>query len=81
MKGHEHINHVYRKNMLIRATHDDGTTYTGTVYKIAIQSCENDNNRPHALIFISQDKRYSKQEGEFGCVSEWVDRLKSIELL
>lgn len=69
------------ENMLIRATHYDGTTYTGTVYKIVIQPCENDSNRPHALLFISQDKRYIEQEGEFGCVSEWVDCLRTIELL
>ena len=69
------------ENMLIRATHDDGTTYTGKVYKIVIQPCKNDNNRPHALIFISQDQRATNQEDEFGCVSEWVDHLKSIERL
>lgn len=69
------------EEMLIKATHDDGKTFTGTVYKIVVQPCEDDNNRPHALIFISQDKRFIKQEGEFGCVSEWVDKLKSIEVL
>ncbi len=69
------------EKMLIKATHDDGTTFTGKVYKIVIQPCKDDNNRPHAMIFISQDKRFIEQEGEFGCVSEWVDKLKSIEIL
>lgn len=69
------------EKMLIKATHDDGTTFTGKVYKIVIQPCKDDNNRPHAMIFISQDKQFIEQEGEFGCVSEWVDKLKSIEIL
>ncbi len=69
------------EGMLIKATHDDGKTFTGTVYKIVVQPCKDDNNRPHALIFISQDKRFIEQEGEFGCVSEWVEKLKSIEVL
>lgn len=72
---------LIEENMLVKVTHDDGTTYTGTVYKIVIQPCEDDNNRPHALIFISQDKRFIEQEGEFGCVSEWVDKLQAIEVL
>lgn len=67
--------------MLIKATDEKNTTFTGTVYKIVIQLCENDDNRPHALLFISQDKRYVNQDGEFGCVSLWIDRLKSIEIL
>ena len=25
-------------------------------------------------------KRYIKQEGEFGCVSLWVDKIKSLEI-
>ena len=69
------------EGMLIKATHDDGKTFTGTVYKIVVQPCKDDNNRPHALIFISQDKRFIEQEGEFGCVSEWVDKLQSIQVL
>lgn len=69
------------ENMLIKATCDDGTTYTGKVYKIVVQICENDNSRPHALMFISQDNRNIKQEGEFGCASLWVDKLKSIEAI
>lgn len=69
------------EKMLIKATCEDGTTFTGKVYKIEIQLCEDDNNRPHALLFISQDKRYIEQDGEFGCVSVWVDKLKSIEVM
>ncbi len=67
--------------MKIKATADDNKIYTGTVYKIVIQLCEDDNNRPHAVLFISQDKQYIEQEGEFGCASLWVDKLKSIEVL
>lgn len=69
------------EGMLIKATHDDGKTFTGTVYKIVVQPCKDDNNRPHAMIFISQDKRFIEQEGEFVCVSEWVDKLQSIKEL
>lgn len=67
--------------MLIKAICDDETTYTGKVYKIVIQICEDDDNRPHALLFISQDKKYIEQDGEFGCASLWVDKLKSIEVI
>ncbi|WP_294753257.1 hypothetical protein [uncultured Ruminococcus sp.] len=67
--------------MKIRVIDDDNKTYTGSVYRIVIQSCEDDNNRPHAVLFISQDKQYIEQEGEFGCASLWVDKLKSIEVL
>lgn len=69
------------ENMKVRATDIEGKTYTGSVYKIDIELDENDNNRPHALIFISQDIDYIKQDGEFGCAALWVDSLKSIELL
>lgn len=69
------------EGMLIKATHDDGKSFTGTVYKIVVQPSKDDNNRPHALIFISQDKRFIEQEGEFGCASEWVDKLQSIKVL
>lgn len=65
----------------VKAECNDGNTYTGTVYAICIQNCEDDNNKPHALIFISQDKNYIKEEGEFGCVSLWVEKCKSITLL
>ena len=66
---------------LVKVTYCDNTTYTGRVYKTTIQLCKDDNDRPHALVFISQDKRYIKQEGEFGCVSLWVDKIKSLEIL
>lgn len=69
------------EKMRIRATDDDNKTYTGDVYKIVIQLCEDDNNRPHALLFISQGKQYIEQEGEFGSASLWVDKLKSIEVI
>ena len=66
---------------LVKATYFDDTTYTGKVYKTAIQLCEDDNDKPHALVFISQDKRFIEQDGEFGCVSLWVDKIKSLEIL
>ncbi len=69
------------EKMKIKAITDDNENYTGSVYRIVIQPCKDDNNRPHALLFISQDKAYMEQEGEFGCVSLWVDKLKTIEVL
>lgn len=69
------------EKMKIRAIDDNDKTYTGSVYRIVIQPCKDDNNRPHALLFISQDKKYIKQDGEFGCASLWVDKLKAIEIL
>ena len=66
---------------LVRAVYDDDTVYTGTVYKIVIQTCKEDNNIPHAAVFISQDKRFIEQDGEFGCADIWVERIKSIEIL
>ena len=41
-----------KEEMKIRATADDNKTYTGSVYRIVIQSCKDDNNRPHALIIL-----------------------------
>lgn len=70
-----------KENMLIRAVCDDGTVFTGRVYRIVIQLCEDDSNRPHALLFISQDRKYTEQDGEFDCASVWVDKLKSVEIL
>ena len=67
--------------MKIRAVTDDNKSYTASVYKIVIQTCKNDNNRPHAILFISQDKKYIEQDGEFGCASLWIDKLKAIEVL
>ena len=67
--------------MLVRANCSDGATFTGKVYAITIQPCRDDNNKPHALLFISQDKRFMEQEGDFGCASLWVDFIDSIEVL
>ena len=67
------------EGMHVKAIDEKGKSFTGDVYKIAVQSCKDDGGRPHALIFVSQDKRYIKDEGEFGCVSLWVDKLKSID--
>lgn len=69
------------EKMKVCAIDNDGKTYSGTVYKIVIQPDENDNNRPHALIFISQDKEYIKQEGVFGCAALWVNKLNSINII
>jgi hypothetical protein len=33
------------------------------------------------LLFLSQDKRYIEQDGEFGCASLWVEKIKKIEVL
>ena len=44
------------KNMKVKATTKEGPTYTGVVYKIVIQPCRDDNDRPHTLIFISEEK-------------------------
>ena len=68
----------FEEKMNVCATDNNGKTYSGNVYKIVIQPDENDNNRPHALLFISQDKEYIKQEGEFGCAALWVNKIKSI---
>ena len=69
------------ENMRVCAVVNNGSTYSGTVYKIVIQSCEDDDYRPHALLFISQDKSRIEQEGEFGCVSIYTDNLKRIDIL
>ena len=69
------------EKMKIRAITDDNKTYSGIVFRIVIQPCEDDNWRPHALLFLSQDKKYVKQDGEFGCASLWVDKIKSIEII
>ncbi len=66
---------------LVKVVYCDDTTYTGTIYKTTIQLCEDDDDRPHALVFISQDKRFTAQEGDFGCVELWVDKIKSLKLL
>lgn len=68
------------KDMRVCATKKDGSTFSGTVYQIVIQPCEDDDNRPHALLFIDQDKDRIEQEGEFGCIALWVENLRRIEL-
>lgn len=65
---------------LVKAIYCDGSVYTGTIYKTAVQLCD-DDKRPHALVFISQDKRYAAKEGDFSCAALWVDKIKSLELL
>lgn len=70
-----------KENMVVKATCDDNTTYMGKVYKIVIQLCDDDNNKPHAMLFISQDEKRESTDCDFGCVSLWVDRLKSIEVI
>lgn len=65
----------------VKAVCNDGTTYTGKLYALVIQLCEDDKNRPHALAFISQDKRFIDTEGDFGQASVWVDKLKSLEVM
>ena len=69
------------ENAIIKAIDEKGRAYTGSVYKIVVQLCEEDNNKPHALLFLSQDKTFIEQEGDFGCVSLWVDKLKAIMIL
>ncbi len=64
------------KNMKVKATTKEGPTYTGIVYKIVIQPCRDDNDRPHTLIFISEEK----PKCEYGCIALWVDKLEKIEL-
>lgn len=69
------------ENMFVRAVDKHDNTYTGTICKIVVQPCKDDDNQPHALIFISQDKKYINSEGDFGCISLWVDKLKSLETI
>ncbi len=69
-----------KKGDYVKAVADEGT-YTGTVYDIVIQNCKDKGNRPHALIFISQDKNLINEEGDFGCASLWVDKLHELTTL
>lgn len=69
------------EKMKIRAIANDDKTYSGIVYKIVIQPCKDDDYRPHALLFVSQEKDGIKQDGEFGCAALWVDKLKRIDIL
>ena len=65
--------------MKVRVTYEDNCTYTGSIFKIVIQN-QNEDNKPHALVFITQDKKFRKQEGDFGCVALWVEKFKKIEI-
>lgn len=67
------------EKMKVKVTNEDDSIYTGTVYKIVIQN-QNENDKPHALVFITQDKEYRKQEGDFGCIALWIDKVKKIEV-
>lgn len=71
----------FEKGNMVTAIDENGRSYTGTILTIVIQNCKDDCNRPHALLFISQDKRFIDKEGEFGCISLWVDKLHSIVLI
>ncbi len=66
---------------LVRAVNCDNKTYTGKIYKTDIVLCEDDDNNPHALLFLSQDKRFIEQDGDFGCASLWVEKIKKLEVL
>lgn len=69
------------ENSKIKVVDEKGRAYTGTVYKIVLQLCEENNNKPHALLFLSQDKNCIEQEGDFGCISLWVNKLRSMTLI
>lgn len=69
------------RGQLVRVKAIDGNTYTGTIYQIVIEQCEDDDNKPHAMIFISQDRRFINSEGEFGHVSLWLEAIESIRKL
>lgn len=66
------------KGTLVRVICCDDTTYTGKIYKTVIQLC-GDNNRPNVLVFISQDKRFIANDGDFGCAALCVDKIKSLQ--
>lgn len=68
------------KGMKIRAITKHGLSYTGTIMDLAIQPCEDDHNRPHALLIITQDYKYVEIEGEFEHVTLWVEKLEQIEV-
>lgn len=67
------------EKMKIRVTDENNAIFTGTVYKIDI--VYEKNEKPHALLFVSQDKKYISQEGDFGCAALWADKIQSIEVL
>lgn len=67
------------EKMKVKVTNEDDSIYTGTVYKIVIQN-QNEDDKPHALVFITQDKEYRKQEGDFECIALWIEKVKKIEV-
>ena len=69
------------EKMKVCAVTNDGSTYSGIICKIVIQPCEDDDYRPHALVFISQEKDNIGQDDEFGCIALWVDKLKRIDVM
>ena len=67
--------------MFIKVTNTDDSVITGTIYRYTVQLCEDDNNRPHAAMFLTQDERFIEEEGSYGCVALWVEKIKQIEIL
>lgn len=65
----------------IRAFTRDGKFYTGTVFKIVIESRENPTYNPDAVLFIAQNYDYVEQEGEFKCIFLHLADIESIEIL
>ena len=74
-------NTLIEEGTLVHAVMGEGTAVTGTVSKIVLLSREDDDNRLHTLVFITQQRRYVKQEGKLGLVSEWFDQMQSLEML
>ena len=68
-------------NILVKITCKDNVSYTGTVYKIVLQPSADNFEKFYTLLFISQDKRFVGQEGEFGCASVWLNNIKHIDVL
>lgn len=63
----------------IKAVTKDGKTFSGDVYKIVIDN-NTENNEISTIIFISQDKCYIAQEGDFGCVTLDVKDITHIQI-
>ncbi len=70
---------LFEEKQNVKVTYFDGSSYSGKIYKLAVQICEDDHNNPHTLMFISQDMRFADKEGEFGCAALWVDKIKTIQ--
>ena len=66
---------------LVRLTLKNDITYTGYVFSIVVQLCAEDNNKPHSVIFISQDNLFVEDEGEFDCASVFIENVQKIEIL